>query len=68
MPPPVKHHSKSKVGRRRSHLFLKPAQLYVCSYCKHPVLPHRFCQFCGRYKGQSVKEPKLKIKNKNKKS
>ena len=59
---PVKHHSKGKVGRRRSHLALKPSQLYVCQNCKHPVLPHRFCANCGNYAGRTVKEHTLKIK------
>ena len=59
---PVKHHSKSKVGRRRAHLALKPSQLFVCHNCGHPILPHRFCANCGSYKGKVVKKPKLKIK------
>ncbi len=59
---PVKHHTKSKVGRRRSHHALKSVALSVCSNCKYPILPHRFCIKCGFYKGKAVKEPKLKIK------
>lgn len=59
---PVKHHTKSKVGRRRSHLALKPSQIAVCTNCKAPVRPHRICAVCGNYKGKIVKAPKLKIK------
>ena len=59
---PMKHHTKSKVGRRRSHLALKPSQIYVCSNCKAPVMPHRICITCGSYKGKIVKAPKLKLK------
>ncbi|OGM91106.1 50S ribosomal protein L32 [Candidatus Wolfebacteria bacterium RIFCSPLOWO2_01_FULL_38_11] len=59
---PVKHHTKSKVGRRRSHLALKPAKIFACSNCQAPILPHRYCSACGSYKGKVVKEPKLKIK------
>lgn len=59
---PVKHHSKSKVGRRRSHLALTPAKIFVCPNCGHPILPHRYCANCGKYKGSTVKEKKLKIK------
>ncbi|MBI4159620.1 50S ribosomal protein L32 [Candidatus Wolfebacteria bacterium] len=55
MPPPVKHHSKSKVGRRRSHLALVSPKLLVCPNCAHPVLPHRFCSNCGEHKGKVVK-------------
>ncbi|MEK7634353.1 MAG: 50S ribosomal protein L32 [Patescibacteria group bacterium] len=58
----MKHHTKSKVGRRRSHLALKPSQIYVCSNCKAPVMPHRICITCGSYKGKIVKAPKLKLK------
>ncbi|HXF44280.1 MAG TPA: 50S ribosomal protein L32 [Candidatus Paceibacterota bacterium] len=46
---PVKHHSKSKVGRRRSQLALKKRRLVVCSNCKGPTLPHRACPQCGAY-------------------
>ncbi len=59
---PVKHHTKSKVGRRRSHLALKQAKIFVCPECGAPILPHRICGKCGSYKGKVVKKPKLKIK------
>jgi len=49
MPPPVKHHSKSKVGRRRAHLAKKPQQLSKCPKCGGPVLSHRACSRCGFY-------------------
>ncbi|MBI5079326.1 50S ribosomal protein L32 [Candidatus Wolfebacteria bacterium] len=61
---PVKHHTSSKVGRRRSHLALKPAKICVCQNCRYPSLPHKYCANCGSYKGKIVKEPKLKIKKK----
>ncbi len=44
---PVKHHSKGKVGRRRSHLALKKMRLLVCAKCQGPKLPHRACAQCG---------------------
>ncbi|MBI2033967.1 MAG: 50S ribosomal protein L32 [Candidatus Liptonbacteria bacterium] len=44
---PVKHHSKGKVGRRRSHLALKKEQILVCGACGGPKLPHRLCGKCG---------------------
>ncbi len=43
---PVKHHTKSKVGRRRSHLALKPKTLLRCELCGGPKLPHRLCRQC----------------------
>ncbi|MEK7115114.1 MAG: 50S ribosomal protein L32 [Patescibacteria group bacterium] len=46
---PVKHHSKGKVGRRRSHLALKKIKLNVCLNCKSPVLSHRACPHCKLY-------------------
>ncbi|MCL4406071.1 MAG: 50S ribosomal protein L32 [Patescibacteria group bacterium] len=48
--PPVKHHSKSKVGRRRSHLAKTKATVGVCKKCGAPVAPHRACPNCGFYK------------------
>jgi len=47
---PVKHHSKSKVGRRRSHLALKKLKLNVCANCNGPAMSHRACLQCGIYK------------------
>gem|GEM_PF-2577586 len=43
------HHSKSKVGRRRSQLALSKLSLAVCPQCKGPTLPHRACAQCGTY-------------------
>jgi large subunit ribosomal protein L32 len=45
---PTKHHSKSKVGRRRSHLALKKIKLLVCPNCGAPKLPNRPCPSCGK--------------------
>ncbi|MBI5220566.1 MAG: 50S ribosomal protein L32 [Candidatus Liptonbacteria bacterium] len=42
------HHSKGKVGRRRSHLALKPKKLAVCANCKGPKATHRACAQCGK--------------------
>lgn len=57
-----RHHSTSKVGRRRSHLALKPPNLSSCPRCRAPMLPHRTCPTCGYYKGREINPPKLKIK------
>lgn len=57
---PLKHHSKSKVGRRRSQLALKKVSLVSCAKCKAPTFPHRICAQCGFY------EKKEKIKNSKK--
>ncbi|MEK7640719.1 MAG: 50S ribosomal protein L32 [Patescibacteria group bacterium] len=46
---PVKHHSKSKVGRRRSHLALKKHMIFICKNCQGPMLPHKACPQCGVY-------------------
>jgi large subunit ribosomal protein L32 len=46
---PIKHHSKSKVGRRRSQQALKKITPSVCPKCKGPTLPHRACPTCGVY-------------------
>ncbi|BCX16237.1 MAG: 50S ribosomal protein L32 [Candidatus Parcubacteria bacterium] len=49
---PTKHHTRSKTGKRRSHMALKPANLIPCPECKFPTLPHRACPECGFYKGK----------------
>lgn len=59
---PLKHHTKSKVGRRRSHLAIKPSQMSVCKKCGHPVFPHKYCSNCGNYGDKIVRAPKLKVK------
>ncbi len=46
---PVKHHSKSKVGRRRSQQALKKLNLSICPHCHGPRLNHRTCLQCGLY-------------------
>ncbi|MDE1970151.1 MAG: 50S ribosomal protein L32 [Patescibacteria group bacterium] len=51
---PTKHHSKSKVGRRRSHLALTTQQLVVCKECGAAMRPHRYCANCGHYKGKEI--------------
>ena len=49
---PVKHHTRSKVGKRRSHLALKKTNLSVCPNCKGPISGHKICRQCGQYKTQ----------------
>jgi len=51
---PIKHHTKGKVGRRRSHLARKALNVATCPNCKSPMLPHRACINCGFYKGKKV--------------
>ncbi|PIR07512.1 50S ribosomal protein L32 [Candidatus Jorgensenbacteria bacterium CG_4_10_14_0_8_um_filter_39_13] len=46
---PTKHHSKSKVGRRRSQQVLKRPLIFVCLNCGGPVLPHKICPQCKTY-------------------
>ncbi len=46
--------SKSKKGRRRSHLALKLVQLPPCPQCKRPRRPHTICPNCGYYAGREV--------------
>ncbi|MDO8469846.1 MAG: 50S ribosomal protein L32 [bacterium] len=46
---PIKHHSKSKVGRRRSQQALARVTPAVCLKCKGPTLAHKACPNCGTY-------------------
>lgn len=58
---PMRHHTSSKVGRRRSHHALKPQQhVTPCPECKYPILSHRACPQCGQYKGKKVLTVKKK--------
>ncbi len=63
---PKKRHSKSKVGRRRMHIFLKEPKLIKCQNCQNFILPHQVCPFCGFYKGEKIIE--IEEKEKSKKS
>ncbi len=54
---PKKHHTKSKVGRRRSHQALKPVRPIICPVCKAPTLSHRICANCGAY-GAKLQPPR----------
>jgi large subunit ribosomal protein L32 len=56
---PVKHHSKSKVGRRRSQLSLKPKTVTKCPNCGSSTLPHRACPNCDFYPSKSSKKEKV---------
>ncbi len=57
---PVKHHSKSKVGRRRSQLALAKQAVKPCPQCQGPTFSHRVCPQCGFYY-QKDKNKKSKI-------
>ncbi len=46
--------SKSKKGRRRSHLALVATKLEPCSQCKRPKRQHAVCPNCGYYAGREV--------------
>jgi large subunit ribosomal protein L32 len=51
--PKVKQ-SKSRKGRRRSHLALALVQIQPCPNCKRPKRPHAVCPSCGYYAGREV--------------
>ena len=52
---PVKHHTKGKVGRRRSHHALKATNMLACTNCKAPVLAHHVCGYCGAVQTRKVR-------------
>jgi len=56
MPVPKRKTSKSKQGKRRSHLSLKAPNLVPCPHCGSLKLPHRVCPSCGTYKGREILE------------
>ncbi|MCX6795939.1 MAG: 50S ribosomal protein L32 [Candidatus Falkowbacteria bacterium] len=64
---PKKKHTKSKVGRRRSHCALLKIKLAKCPKCGKAVMPHRACSFCGSYNGKETVKIKIAKKKKSKK-
>jgi large subunit ribosomal protein L32 len=46
--------SKSRRGRRQSHLALTLPQLEPCPQCKKPRRQHTICANCGHYAGREV--------------
>ena len=64
---PKHRHTKSKVHKRRMHIFIKPPFLTTCQKCKKPVKPHIVCKYCGYYKGQEVLNILGKLTKKEKK-
>ncbi|MDR3224310.1 MAG: 50S ribosomal protein L32 [Holosporales bacterium] len=52
---PKKKMSKSRVGMRRSHDFIKPVSINTCKNCGEACLPHNICKFCNTYNGRNVK-------------
>lgn len=64
---PKKRHSKSKVGRRRLHLFLEKPDFIVCVKCGRLILPHIVCPFCGFYKGREVIDVLAKLNKRERK-
>ena len=57
MPVPRRKISKSRKGKRRSHMSLDVPAMATCSHCGQPVMPHRVCPGCGYYKGKQVIKP-----------
>ncbi|MFA5061551.1 MAG: 50S ribosomal protein L32 [Patescibacteria group bacterium] len=51
---PGHRRTSSHKNRRAAHFALKIANATVCPKCKHPVMPHHACAFCGTYRGRQV--------------
>lgn len=51
---PGHRRTSSHKHRRAAHFALKEGAYALCPKCKHPVLPHRVCAFCGTYRGRQV--------------
>ena len=64
---PRHKHTRSSVGQRRMHIFIKPASLTTCQKCSKPVRPHIVCKHCGFYKGKDMLNILSKLTKKEKK-
>ena len=55
MPPlPKKKTSKSRQGRRRTHLSVRTPNLVLCTQCRSPRPSHQACPICGTYRRREV--------------
>ncbi len=64
---PKKHHTSSRVRRRRSHLALKKSDLTPCPRCQTDKPSHRYCPSCGFYKDKEVVDVLASLSRKEKK-
>lgn len=64
---PRHRHTRSKVHKRRMHIFITPSSLTKCPKCNKSVRPHTVCQNCGYYKGQEFINVLGKLSKKEKK-
>lgn len=64
---PRHKHTRSSVGQRRMHIFIKPASLALCPKCSKALRPHTACKNCGFYKGREVINVLSKLTKKEKK-
>ena len=54
MAQPKRRWSKARTRSKRSTWKLDKPNLFTCSHCHEPVLPHRVCSNCGYYNGKEV--------------
>ncbi len=57
---PIKHHTKGKVGRRRSQLARKPINVSRCMNCNSPKVGHTACPNCGYYMSATARKKAAK--------
>lgn len=53
---PKRRTSKSKAGKRRSHMAVKPMKLQYCTQCGTARPSHVVCPNCGYYQGRTLVE------------
>ncbi len=51
---PARHHSRSRINKRRSHSALKNLNLVKCPHCSRKIMPHRVCPYCGYYQEKEI--------------
>ncbi|MDP6495815.1 MAG: 50S ribosomal protein L32 [Dehalococcoidia bacterium] len=61
---PKRKYTKSRQGKRRSHIHFQPAELDECPQCHSPKRAHHVCPTCGNYGGREV----IKVKGQRKKA
>jgi large subunit ribosomal protein L32 len=64
---PKKRTASSKRRMRRSHHARRPLKLMTCPRCKHSIISHVACPYCGTYQGRQVIDVLSKLNKKERK-
>ena len=61
---PVRKHTRSRTGKRRTHWKLSLSTVSACDQTGKPVLRHRVSPYSGQYRGKQLITIKPKVDKK----